>query len=74
MHQIRSPYSSQKWEYLSPLGGSPAKRLFSWAFEGQLEYVGCPGVTDEVFPLTDLDQQVTHDLTAKDYEFLPSVI
>ena len=74
--EYRSPYSKNKWEFVSPLGGSPAKRLFSWAFEGQLEleYVGCPGVIDEVFALTDLDQQVTHELTAKDFEFLPSVI
>jgi len=72
--EYRSPYSRNKWEYLSPLGGSPARRLFSWAFEGQLEYVSCPGVPDEVFPLTDLDHEVRHDLTCKDYEFLPSVI
>ena len=71
-----SPYSSKKWECMSPLGGSPAKRLFSWAFDEQLEieYVGRPGVVEEVFPLTDLDHEVTHDLSIKDYEFLPSII
>ena len=70
----RTPLSRDKWEYLSPLRGSPAKRLFSWAFEGQLEFVSFPGLEDEVFPLKDLDQNVTHELTVNEYEFLPSVI
>ena len=72
--EYRSPNSQAKWDYLSPLIGSPARKLFSWDFDGLMEYVTCQGVTDEVFPLTDLDQQVTHELTARDYEFLPSVI
>ena len=53
-------------------------RMLTVSFEGQLEYVGSPGVDEEVFPevipLTDLDRGVRHDLTILDYEFLPSVI
>ena len=70
----RTPSSRDKWEYLSPIRGSPARRLFSWTFEGQLEFVSYPGLEDEVFPLKDLDQNVTHELTVKEYDFLPNVV
>ena len=69
----RTPHTRQRWENLSPLRGSPAIRLFSWAFEGQLSLSSYP-VVDDVFPLTDLDNNVTHDLTVKEYDFLPSTI
>ena len=74
MVEYRSPHCKELWEHSSPLRGSPAQRLFSWAFEGQLEYLSYPGLSDEVFPLKDLDHNVTHDLSVKDYEFLPNVI
>ena len=69
----RTPDTRERWENVSPLRGSPAKRLFSWAFEGQLLLPSYP-VVDDVFPLTDLDNDVTHDLTVKEYNFLPSTL
>ena len=69
----RTPDTRQRWENVSPLRGSPAIRLFSWSFEGQLLLSGYP-VVDDVFPLKDLDNNVTHDLTVEEYDFLPSTI
>ena len=69
----RTPGMRDRWDNVSPLRGSPARRLFSWAFEGQLD-VSLPVVENDVFPLKDLDNDVIHDLTAKEYEFLPPTL
>eukprot|EP00092_Neocalanus_flemingeri_P036282 GFUD01039504.1.p1 GENE.GFUD01039504.1~~GFUD01039504.1.p1 ORF type:complete len:185 (-),score=42.26 GFUD01039504.1:58-612(-) len=74
----RSPRTRHRWDNVSPLRGSPANRLFCWAFtfEEQLETVDLQDgeVDHDVFPLTDLDRDVTHDLTIKDYEYLPPTL
>jgi len=74
----------------SPLAGSPAQRLFSWGWDslladidvslfedigGEWEWVeGDEEVFEEVIPLRDLDNDVTHELVLKDWENVPAVI
>ena len=72
MLDFRTPCTRTKWDTVSPLKGSPARRLFSWTFEGQLWVSGVPVIEDDVFPLKDLDNDVIYEITAKEYDFLPS--
>ena len=69
-----APATKIRWDTVSPLKGSLARRLFSWTFEGQLGVSGVPVVEDYVFPLKDLENDVIHEITAKEYDFLPSTM
>jgi len=78
----RSPRTQQRWEFNSPLRGSPAKRLFSWGWEGEfdLPWIEDEPMDDSAFatenfiPFTDLDSRITHLLHVRDYESLPPTI
>ena len=64
---FRSPNTQVKWEAVTPLTGSPARRLFSWNFDDDELTM----IETDVFPLKDLDSGVSHRLTAKEYDYLP---
>ncbi|XP_023327843.1 uncharacterized protein LOC111700978 isoform X1 [Eurytemora carolleeae] len=74
-----TPRSRARWEFKSPLKGSPAKRLFSWGWEGEFNESLDVDSDSEVFeegyiPLTDLNSRVTHMLHIRDFESLPSTL
>jgi len=65
----------------SPLRGTPAKRVFSWGWEGEFELDSWTEdeIDGEVFdtstiPFTDLDAKVTHNLHLEDFNNLPPTI
>jgi len=83
----RTPRSRKIWEFNSPLQGTPAKRVFSWSWEGEFTcenwmvddfydeaFEGGILKKEDFFPLTDLNSRVTHMLHVKDYDSLPSTL
>ena len=47
MLDFRTPCTRTKWDTVSPLKGSPARRLFSWTIDGQLGVSSVPVVDDD---------------------------
>ncbi|XP_023327844.1 uncharacterized protein LOC111700978 isoform X2 [Eurytemora carolleeae] len=58
-----TPRSRARWEFKSPLKGSPAK-----------EYINDKVFEEGYIPLTDLNSRVTHMLHIRDFESLPSTL
>jgi len=82
-----TPRSRRHWEFDSPLRGTPAKRVFSWGWDGEFSesnwieddiideaFEGSGSDEKNFFPLKDLDSRVTHMLHYKDYDSLPSFL
>eukprot|EP00088_Acartia_fossae_P059485 TRINITY_DN7067_c1_g1_i10.p1 TRINITY_DN7067_c1_g1~~TRINITY_DN7067_c1_g1_i10.p1 ORF type:complete len:117 (-),score=15.75 TRINITY_DN7067_c1_g1_i10:560-910(-) len=71
----RTPRTDQYWQP-SPLRGTPARRLFSWSWDGEFsqENKEVVDTLEAKVPLTDLNSRTTYMLDIDDYERLPPVL